>query len=149
MSSIQQDKHVPEIDKCRADLAQIEQVMKDIQYGMSLDDISLEKGVPAWQLTFRMATYGLQAAKIGALMAHGPPADGLVHVRPLSNEENKAIMVETMARMMCGVPMHQALELAKDEKEREILTSVSRRTVPVSRGKEVNGTGSSAGWVHF
>nr|KAK5451117.1 hypothetical protein LTR18_001133 [Exophiala xenobiotica] len=121
MASVQQDKQVQKIDKCRADLAQTEQIMQDIQY--------------AWQLTFRMSTYGLQAAKIGALMAHGPPTDSLVHVESLSTEENKAVLVETMAKMMCGVPMQQALEQAKDEKEREILTT--RRTVPVSssRGK--------------
>ena len=132
MASVQRDKP-QKIDKCRADLAQTEQIMQDIQYGMSLEDISRETGIPAWQLTFRMATYGLQAAKIGALMAHGPPTDSLVHVRSLGTEENKAILVETMAKMMCGVSMHQALEQAKDEKEREILTS--RRTVPVSREK--------------
>ncbi|KAJ9502848.1 hypothetical protein H2202_001970 [Exophiala xenobiotica] len=135
MASMQQDKQVQKIDKRRADLAQTEQIMQDIQYGMSLEVISRETGIPAWQLTFRMSTYGLQAAKIGALMGHGPPTDSLVHVETLSTDDNKAVLVETMAKMMCGVPMHQALELAKDEKEREILTT--RRTVPVSssRGK--------------
>ncbi|KIW19315.1 hypothetical protein PV08_03609 [Exophiala spinifera] len=116
--------------QARVEIQQLEQAIKNMKCGDSLEEVStvLMKS-PEWTVTFQHATYTLSAVKIGRMLlqdaqaqlpAAAAAAAGRRQVQDhhvCTDDQYRAIVNETMARMRCGIKIEEALTQAKAEVE--------------------------------
>ena len=97
---------------------QTEQIMREIISGGNLKEIATTHGIPMWQLSLRIANFGLHCFHLAILRGedpYGPACENHCpdHVEAFNKEQSKVVVVEAMAHMMAGTPPVPALLMAE------------------------------------
>lgn len=109
MSSIQQDTVNHYLDE----LPETEQMMRDLANGQNILEISNRTGIPRWQISLRIAKFGLNCLDLAVFRSEerlGFPCHG---VESFNEEQSKSVVLSTMAHMMTGTPLGQSLVIAQ------------------------------------
>ncbi|KAK7900752.1 hypothetical protein LTR67_003036 [Exophiala xenobiotica] len=97
---------------------QTERIVREIISGHSIEDLYCTLDIPEWQLTLRIANFGLHCYQLAVLRGETPYGPAFEHhcpdrVEAFNEEQSKAVVVETVAHMMAGTPPVPALLMAE------------------------------------
>ncbi|KAK5230923.1 hypothetical protein LTR72_000103 [Exophiala xenobiotica] len=97
---------------------QTERIMHEIISGRSLKELSDTLDIPVWQLSLRIANFGLHCFQLAVLRGENPFGPAFEHhcpdhVEAFNEEQSKVVVVEAVAHMMAGTPPVPALLMAE------------------------------------
>jgi hypothetical protein len=97
---------------------QTERIMHEIISGRSLKELSDTLDIPVWQLSLRIASFGLHCFQLAVLRGENPYGPAFEHhcpdhVEAFNEEQSKVVVVEAVAHMMAGTPPVPALLMAE------------------------------------
>lgn len=97
---------------------QTERIMREIISGGNLKEISSALDIPMWQLSLRIANFGLHCFQLAVLRGEDPYGPACEHhcpdhVEAFNEEQSKVVVIEAMAHMMAGTPPVPALLMAE------------------------------------
>ncbi|KAJ9634263.1 hypothetical protein H2204_006340 [Knufia peltigerae] len=99
-------------------VAQPEDIIRAIIAGRSLEEVSHDLGIPAWQITLRIANFGSHAVQLAAFRCEDPiggacevHSPGIVH---FNENQSKLVAIQAMAGMMVVHKSHAEMDEDKD-----------------------------------
>jgi hypothetical protein len=100
------------------DIYQTERIVREIISGRSLEDLFYTLDIPEWQLTLRIANFGLHCFQLAVLRGENPYGPAFEHhcpdyVEAFNEEQSKVVVIEAVAHMMAGTPPVPALLMAE------------------------------------
>ncbi|KIW17120.1 hypothetical protein PV08_04311 [Exophiala spinifera] len=109
------------------DIFQTEDIIRAIIAGRSLEEVSSTFGIPAWQITLRIANFGSQAVQLAAFRCAEPIGGACeihcTNVISFTERQSKVVAMEAMAGMMTGMEYPWALLMAECNCARAIAES--------------------------
>jgi len=153
MSSNQQDS----FDHYLLDeIPETEQFMRDLANGQNIVEISNRTGVPRWQISLRIARFGLDCLDLAVFRSKerlGPHCHG---VDEFDIEQSKNVVLATMAHMMTGTSLvgsliaaqcneAKAIEREKEKAEDSDDVSDSLSSWTFSEGRDNEGAKAKTG----